>query len=340
MGDAAEQRAGNNEEEPVNPPVAAAAAVAAVAADGNAPDPNEDAVAAAAAIAAAADENDLGLNGADDPPAEDMAAANRKLSQFESGTGTDWRTWRAHYETVVAINNWPDLRQRLELKAAMMGAAARMTSDIVVIGDDKTAAGVLADYQGRFLPPAAGKVARAAYAGAKQGPEETVMQFHSRLRDLFGQAYPEQMANLNQNRMLVQTFASGLENQEITRWIMDRDPETYSAALDLAQMKAATEMVIRHSQGKPVNTTLSPIGSGNTSGHSTQNSSMNQTGGGTRSTSRPGRTITCWGCKETGHFKSQCPQRKPKKKFPAKPQVAGIQENGSSSGATSTASEN
>lgn len=178
----------------------------------------------------------------------------KKLALLESTSGQDWRTWKGTFGTVAVINGWNDVRQRRELRAAMAGEAARLTCDINVdppaLGLHEVAApgrlgniaAALAAYESRFFPAAAGRVARADYVNAHQLPSETVQQWHGRLRDIFLRAYPNDELEANQG--LISAFATGLVDQTVAMHVLDIAPETYTAASDLAQMKAATAITL------------------------------------------------------------------------------------------------
>ena len=170
----------------------------------------------------------------------------RKLHTLSSTSGSDWITWRSHFDTVMAINAWGDLRQRRELKAAMEGDAAKLVYDIAVDGINMNIANILDLYQGRFLPAAAGRAAMVEFHAAQQRPDETPTQFHGRCREMFLRAYPGQA--VENSPQLIQTFALGLIDTDVSRFVLDHGPQTFNAASNLAQTKTATEsaLALRH----------------------------------------------------------------------------------------------
>lgn len=163
----------------------------------------------------------------------------KKVNTLESVNGSDWRCWRTHFVTVQAINQWGDERARQEVRAAMMGEAARLTADIPIAGVAVTINTVLDAYQLRFMPAAAGQIARVEFHAAHQRPDETIGQYHGRVREMFQRAYPNVM--VENSMQLIQTFALGLLDTEVCRFVLDRDPLTYAVASNLAQTKGATE---------------------------------------------------------------------------------------------------
>lgn len=198
-----------------------------------------------------------------------------------AGLGAEWVTWRSHFDTVRELNNWDDLVSRRQLKAAMDGEAARTVSDIDIEAAGRTINLVLTDYAARFLTPAGGQLARTEFHGARQEPHETERQFHSRVREMFIRAYPAQAANLNASELLIQTFALGLADTEVARYVMDRTPAQYTEALELATAKRATEHALK-AHGK-LRGGLHAIGS---SGQAT--------------------SAKCWNCGKGGHMQRDC----------------------------------
>ena len=206
----------------------------------------------------------------------------KRLTSFESGTGSDWVTWREHFDATRLINDWQDERARRELKAAMLGEAARLTSDIAIDGAGVNLDAVLAAYAGRFLPAAAGQVARVEFHAAFQRPDETVLQFHGRCREMFLRAYPDQAPN--NSVLLIQTFALGLADTEVSRFVLDQNPATFAAASNTAQVKSATEAALSSRRKGGVNS-INSMGAGKSAG------------GGDKS---------CWHCNRPGHLRAEC----------------------------------
>jgi hypothetical protein len=104
-------------------------------------------------------------------------------------------SWKTHYLEVCEINEWPNIRRVREARAAMAEKAARYTADVVpvYVADLATNPPVqittwqdlIARYQEKFMPAAAGVYSRAEYNIAKQISSEDVRGWHARLRDLY-----------------------------------------------------------------------------------------------------------------------------------------------------------
>ena len=211
----------------------------------------------------------------------------RKLHSLEETSATAWVTWRGHFEMVCTINNWGALRGCREIKAAMQGAASLLVADIPLPNPANVEA-FLDDYALRFMPPAAGQVARTEFHSLAQRPDETIAMYHGRGRELFLRAYPGH--DPEDSILLIQQFALGLADSEVARFVLDRDVATYAEASNQAMLKYSTELVLRMRRGggrhvNSVNSVGQPAGNG-----------------------RARTTGPCWWCNEQGHVKADCPQ--------------------------------
>ena len=163
----------------------------------------------------------------------------------------------------------------------MEGAANRAVSDLNV----ETFANVtltLDAYEERFIPRAAAQLARAEFDHACQASNETVFQWHTRLREIFSRAYPERAATAD--RPLIDKFTIGLVDSALARHMLDHQPATFAQALQTAQSKQATEdlMAARYPGQAPTLSAMShPDG-------------------------RSAGSSGCWYCQEPGHQRSDC----------------------------------
>lgn len=211
----------------------------------------------------------------------------KKLRNFEGSAtaghaGSEWVTWRSHFNTVQQINGWDCLMSRRQLKAAMLGDAARTVADIDIEAAGATIDGILTLYENRFLTAAGGQIARVQFHALRQLPAETVLQFHSRGRELFSRAYPDRANALNNDALLIQTFALGLVDVEVSRYVLDRNPATYVQALEMALGKHSTEEALR-AHGRITKGGL----------HSIQTTT----------------SVICWTCGKRGHVQKDCTER-------------------------------
>ena len=87
---------------------------------------------------------------------------------------------------------------------------------------------------------------------AQQEPQETPLEWHTRLRELHATAYPNRQAN--QDPDLMQTFALGLcdasASEETLKRIGNGQGVTYAQCLQTAQSQVAVTNLIRKREGK------------------------------------------------------------------------------------------
>lgn len=216
----------------------------------------------------------------------------RKLTIFSSGTPTEWRTWRRNFQTIATINQWDDERCRREAAAAMEGNAALAIQDI----DHEATADIetlLNEYQARFIPEAAGKLARAEFNAANQKPTETIIQWHTRLRELFCRAYPNR--EIDDDEAAIDQFVNHLLDTSIQSFVLDQGPITYADALNMAQSKLANQLILKKSGENRGN--INQMGEGQ----------INQISRfGTRTTGPKSGSVKCWYCQQEGHIQTDC----------------------------------
>ena len=213
----------------------------------------------------------------------------RKLPVIQLMKPQDWRTWRDHFESFS--RQWDAARKADELKTAFTGDAHAMLEDIlrgINTGavDDAVILVHLNTLQERFLPQAAGPLARSTFTEAKQMASEDKQQWHGRCRQLFGHAYLNEV--IDNNIMAIERFVDGLANPHTQTHVAERVLQTYHQALQFAQTGAAVALKYhgkkRGGNGNKVHM-LSAIG-------------RNRTG-------RSGEK-ECWHCKQPGHVQDEC----------------------------------
>ena len=232
--------------------------------------------------------------------------AGQKITQFGNEAGESWLGWRDSFENTVALNGYNDLEQRLALAGAMKGKAKLATMDIKVQepinGQQPTIALALVAYQERFMPAAASHLARTKFEAAKQGPTEEILDYHSRLRALFAQAYP----NAADDTMLIRNFVRGLRRRELRVQAMRVDPQTYPAALAAAQHEAAVQQQNRVQElGHAAGEEPMEIDALQEYNRNRGNGQFRRGRGG-RTGQDSGNRGLCHFCQAPGHFKREC----------------------------------
>ena len=209
----------------------------------------------------------------------------RKTTAFSSTKGQEWKTWRHQFELVVNLNNWNDERARNELAAAMEGDACRAVEDIPVDADAAAhpeVATLLNLYEARFVTVADTDSARLEFRQANQARNEELVQWHSRLRELYRRAYPALgAAAVDASADLIDRFVMGLLSDEVGEYVLDRRPDTYTGALTIANTKVATIKAIASKKKKPMR--------------------------GEPSVMALEANSQCYFCEQMGHYKISCP---------------------------------
>jgi hypothetical protein len=229
-------------------------------------------------------------------------------------------SWKTHYLEVCKINAWPNICRVREARAAMAEKAARHTADVVPVYVADLAANppvqittwqdLIARYQEKFMPAAAGVYSRAEYNIAKQISSEDVGGWHARLRDLDNRTYPGE--EVDNNLPLIKKFVTQLINKEVGKFVFERDPATSAGALALAQTKTATDVTFKTASRASIHALANPLsamadngvnysGKGRGGGRGGRGK-----GGGSRPERREGEAGKCWICNSSSHQKSAC----------------------------------
>jgi hypothetical protein len=162
-----------------------------------------------------------------------------------------------------------------------------------------TVAEALIQYEVRFVPAATGQLARAEFNAVVQRSDESASQYHGRVRTLFIRAYPTQAADVETSHQAITAFATGLADIEISRYVFDHAPDTFTGAVAHALQKSATEAQLKLRSRKGI----SALASMN-SMSSDKTPQVASTGG----TSGTGRS--CWHCGSAEHLRTDCPAYK------------------------------
>jgi hypothetical protein len=162
-------------------------------------------------------------------------------------------SWKMHYLEMCEINAWPNIRRVREARAAMAEKAARHTANVIPVYVADLAAippvlvttwqDLIARYQEKFMPAAAGVYSRTENNIVKQILSEDVGGWHAHLHDLYKRAYPG--LEVNNNLSLIEKFVTQLINKEVGKFVFERDPGTFAGALALAQTKTATDVTFK-----------------------------------------------------------------------------------------------
>lgn len=242
------------------------------------------------------------------PPAAAAAgaaavAANRgykKLTVFSSGDGAEWLVWKRNLRLAAQINDWDEARSLREAAASMEGSASRMVGDIDPNREGLELDDLLAEYEARFLPAAATDVARVNFRYCCQYPEESVLEWHGRCRELYVRSHPNGVPE--EDAVLRDQFLMGLTNKRVGEHAWNMEPATYAAALVLASRNTSGKTIFsRHHASVGQGLQIKKEGL----------FEINQQRTNPRDNTNRGRpttltTLRCFYCDKLGHLKRDC----------------------------------
>ena len=244
-----------------------------------------------------------------------MRIRTRRPDPFTSGEGHEWILWRENYQAIVLLNGWDDDahldRSKNECLVSITGEAKRRIQGIQPAGAGETLAQFLDRIQLRYLPPAASQFAKSEYDACVQLPGEEIITYHSRLRVLYVRAHPALAAALEQSTMLIRKFTLGLANTAIKTYVLDNNPQTFAAALEHAQNKAATEATVAGATvpgGKVLAMEMHAVYDGTeTPSTAEANRRLRRLGPDANvGAAGPGPAPLCWNCGRAGHLARTC----------------------------------
>ena len=235
--------------------------------------------------------------------------------QFFTNDGTmTWSSWRIHYMNIVdMMEDITEMQAMKLLKGSMLNDAADTVSDLTVHMYTK-AEEMLEAFGERFQPQAAQALAQTQYETARQGPSETLLAFHNRLKKLFKNAFPQRCDQWNSDKDLMKRFITGIRDTttrlDTDKFITLMKLADYAEVLQTAQSLVSVQHRedFYHKGGKKL-TTLSaeyqPTTStnGKTNGTTEQPMEIGALQGGDRKSTRKCRYAPCG---QTGHWKEDC----------------------------------
>jgi len=218
-----------------------------------------------------------------------------------SDNAREWLTWRRRFEMIADAHKWSDEQRRQELFIGMTGDAAASVADIDVMAQPTranpnrgyaTIQEVLAAYEARFMTQADSDAARAEFLTARQLSSESILAWHSRLRDLFSRAFQGEDINQGASGYLGrERFILGLDNASIREHTLNERPSTYQEALKVAENRMASLKMLQADRKKGLHALPGP------SSRETSASAYPPQEGG------------CFIC-DGPHFARECPQKR------------------------------
>ena len=183
------------------------------------------------------------LRGQLDRPPPPRPNPQVKLRPYGNEPHEDWLVFKGHFNRIKALNNYTNRQSVLALAAAMTGKAAAAVLDIDTDDRDDPDA-LLEEYENRFLPASASQMSRVKFDQALQGKDESLLDYHARLRSLWNKAYP----GAREDTQLIRKFNLGLRRKEVREQVVRANPQTYGRALEAAQNEASVVQVVNASE--------------------------------------------------------------------------------------------
>jgi len=214
---------------------------------------------------------------------------------YEDKDTDDWHMFADGFKNLAEVQLWSDTVAKHCLKYCMRGRAAKAVHNIDHKEAGLTLEILLKKYEDKFMPPSASAVARNRFEHSVQLPQEGVLQFHARAWQLYCRAYPD--VCLISEALCIRQFIRGLHLAEVRKQVQFKEPKTYEAALQAAQMVIAVfseENFVPglHNAAKETRKILPP--------------DVNAVG--TWDVAALNSQLRCHGCNGVGHFARDCPK--------------------------------
>jgi len=170
-----------------------------------------------------------------------------KIPILTSKEPQHWLLWRRLAERACRTNKYSDERSISEIMCSISGdgqsAIDHLPADNVSLQD------YLDSIQRLLVHDSNSNLARAEFHQAKQDSSESILQWHSRLRNLWRHAFPYMWASMNFNRELIDRFCHHLNDAELSKLVSLSRPRSYDEASQSAQSCLASLLINRQNFG-------------------------------------------------------------------------------------------
>ena len=236
-----------------------------------------------------------------------ITAINSEISSSKRGPITEANTFHGHpgedidtflysFELKATANNWTAEKQLNELPLCLQDTALRIYRQLEA-GQKDTFPHLRAALKDAFRTPGAESVARAKLYRFKQLPGQTVLEYATKLQDVFAAAYPNLPA-AESDKILLDHFLNNIR-ETLGDKVKMFEPENFRAALAKAQKLEAQD-------NEKFSKQVHSIGRGDSHGHAYQRPSRGWRNKATQDRMSPRERVQCFNCQELGHYAREC----------------------------------
>jgi len=158
-----------------------------------------------------------------------------------------WTTFRKCFERIATMNDWPADTAVLKLSTCIRDSAAR-TIDHLKWDTFLTLDAAMKAVEKVFLNPAAIEFHKATFKSASRNAQESLIQWHTRGREMFMRAYPD-ILNYDHHADLKDKFVLGIRDRVLSTQLKASDTyETmsYTEVLTKAQRLQGSALIVHH----------------------------------------------------------------------------------------------
>ena len=228
-----------------------------------------------------------------------ITAINSEISSSKRGPITEANTFHGHpgedidtflysFELKATANNWTAEKQLNELPLCLQDTAMRIYRQLEA-GQKDTFAHLRTALKDAFRTPGAESVARAKLYRFKQMPGQTVLEYATKLQDVFAAAYPNLPA-AESDKILLDHFLNNIR-ETLGDKVKMFEPENFKAALAKAQKLEAQD-------NEKFSKQVHSIGSGNSHGQAYQRPRRGWRNNAAQDRMSTREQVQCFNCQE------------------------------------------
>ena len=179
-----------------------------------------------------------------------------KLEPFDPTDSDSFRTFEARCAVAKARNSWGQQCAKEMVFGAITGDAAIRVEHIRIGGnpeanpvpaDARTYDDFMRELKRCFHHVEQSALARVAFQKCRQKASEEALSWHTRARVLFKEAFPAR--DWDTDEELINKFCHGLIDEQLSIFVTDQNPQTYTDCLNLVQQKQGRLAQIRAARG-------------------------------------------------------------------------------------------